>query len=1088
MGQTNSEIAAIINEESTKIDLLIEKYSRDGKSIDLPRQPKKYSTIKAYPQSASIKVVKMISKMNKSSSDSTESNVEHLKMMSYVGRESSKENISIPHHSILDHDLLDDREACIGSLLNKCHWSSELPKEKDTAEVFTEFYEAWKHAEGNPLALTEKYSRLTNEYLTVLPRPDRRSMLSFKQCNDPGLFDAIDLECTAWQLIHALYSDRICHANSPLCAPSLKPCCHSEKEIINHLYDTDKELRETQIIVDWLEGKVRKEIVKFAEKFECLFNETTIWENTQYLMETMDIKDLKAKNVVAQFFPDAPFVGEGSLALKDIQNENRYLHYLFLCVRGGDLERAQRLCLQRGDITRAVAMEGWRPFHSSFLSEDISQPDNHVVEGNANRVLSKSVAWWNSENPALSIHERAIFAAQSGNLSALLKAITSGSWEDLLWAHCRALVESRVDATLRSKLDCGPRADTLAVFGRPQKGYTMEDLGLQVPNSAWTPSTWTLCDAFTKAETVMGWRPLEYLIKLAEDKSAFPPPPLKPTEIAAFLNRTVYDSPNASGDSRLPSSRHSLLQAMFYAIFRGVALREYTEVLTAVASVAPLFIPPLVREILSMGVSNAKFPDQLSLDQLDCQVLRFLAHLTLCLQGLEKNLPEEPCNTILEAYIITLIVERRFTLVASYISKLSTSTRQTRWYASFLSSLKKPDDRHRCLDYAEDAGLDVKRITRAVIRIVRRRFDEEENAGKDVPANAIAGPFLKPSQAKVTDIVGGEMVPYLTHLDKVRIAALDWLAHDRAQRGELLVLANSLMRLFIAMKKLSAARAVLDRLPMALLDQLKVKLLQAEEAYGTEIAKAAVPPWLANSIREHDCLVLYLQAKEAFDQWYIHRSSRPAPPPTVNTDAFSSLTERVAAEEAVKNYHARLECWSHEVELSTTALVKQLESLLTYESPGWLVDAAVFNINTTESNVAYDVTGMFNTSTMLAVGSTPNGQTSDDGGGGFEDDECEEGEEPGIAGLGDSPHSRKLQMNILRETCLREIVFTLVKVLKLTNRHAECVRLADLVADPRYGIFKLFSECQMQDFMDQLQESMLHLQKDCGDALGYIEN
>lgn len=74
-----------------------------------------------------------------------------------------------------------------------------------------------------------------------------------------------------------------------------------------------------------------------------------------------------------------------------------------------------------------------------------------------------------------------------------------------------------------------------------------------------------------------------------------------------------------------------------------------------------------------------------------------------------------------------------------------------------------------------------------------------------------------------------------------------------------------------------------------------------------------------------------------------------------------------------------------------------------------------------------------------------------------------EGDEgPGIAGLGDSPHARKLQMNILRETCLREIVFTLVKVLKLTNRHAECVRLSDLVADSRYEIFKVSQEFRVR--------------------------
>lgn len=64
-----------------------------------------------------------------------------------------------------------------------------------------------------------------------------------------------------------------------------------------------------------------------------------------------------------------------------------------------------------------------------------------------------------------------------------------------------------------------------------------------------------------------------------------------------------------------------------------------------------------------------------------------------------------------------------------------------------------------------------------------------------------------------------------------------------------------------------------------------------------------------------------------------------------------------------------------------------------------------------------------------------------------EEDEEEGSGGLGIAGLGDSPHSRKLQMIILRETCLREVVFMLIKVFKLTDRHAECVRLVDLVAD-----------------------------------------
>ncbi|VDM22178.1 unnamed protein product [Hydatigera taeniaeformis] len=538
--------------------------------------------------------------------------------------------------------------------------------------------------------------------------------------------------------------------------------------------------------------------------------------------------------------------------------------------------QAQRLCLQRGDITRAVAMEGWRPFHSSYLSEDSIQPKAHVVEGNASRVLSKCVAWWNSENPALNPYERAMFAAQSGNLNALLRAMTSGSWEDLLWAHCRALVESRVDATLRTKIDCGPRADTLSVLGRPQKGLDIEDIGLQLPTSAWLPGSWTLSEAFAKAETVLGWCPINYLLRVAEEDTSFVPPTIRSSEISAFLNRNDRNDTKILSGSEPSSSRHLLLQAMFYAICRGVALREYSELLTAMASVASLFIPQPIREILASGVTNANWPDQLTLDELDCHVLRFLAHFVLCLRLLETGLPNEPCNAVFEAYIITLIVERRYSLVASYVAQLTSPMRQTHWYASFLSSklpfhllypnykdsvsvsgLKKPEDCRQCLEYAEVAGLDVRSITRAVIRIVRRRFDEQE--GLREGALSTSAPL--PTSNDITDIVGGDVVAYLTQVDKARIAALDWLVHDRAQRGELLVLANSLIRLFIAMRKFRAARALLDRLPLALLDQLKLKLLQAEAEFDVDVARVAVPPWLANSVREHEALILYLQTR-----------------------------------------------------------------------------------------------------------------------------------------------------------------------------------------------------------------------------------
>eukprot|EP00108_Taenia_solium_P011908 TsM_000190200 transcript=TsM_000190200 gene=TsM_000190200 len=808
-----------------------------------------------------------------------------VRMLFSIDRTPTEGDCSISRRGIIEDNLYDDHEACVGSLVNRSCFPVEMPTKKDTSEMYDEFHYAWKQVEEDPLALAEKYSLLTNEYLTALPRPERRSPLSSKNDYKSCLFDAIGLERSIWRLMHALYSDRLCHTDSPLNRESLKVLhYHSEKDIVNNLYDTDDDLRETQVIVDWLEGKVREEIVEVAEKHECLFNENAVWENTRYLLETWNASELKSKHLVTQLFPDTALVSGDNLVQKDISDEHRYLHYLFLCVRGGDLQRAQRLCLQRGDITRAVAMEGWRPFHSSYLSKGGVQPKKHVIEGNATRVLSKCVAWWNSENvgfgfstffcnsrhsrlilfiqPALNPYERAMFAAQSGNLSALLRAMTSGNWEDLLWAHCRALVESRVDATLRTKIDCGPRADTLSVLGRAQKDFEIEDIGLQLPNSAWLPGSWTLSEAFSKAETALGWCPMNCLFRIVGIDSSFAPSILCPSEISAFLNRNEINDIKTLGGSNSPPIRHMLLQAMFYAICRGVALREYSELLTAVASVAPLFVPEPIREILASGVINANWPNQLTLDEVDCQVLRFLAHLVLCLRLLERSLPDEPCNAVFEAYISTLIVERRHPLIASYIAQLTSPVLRTRWYASFLSSLKKPEDCRQCLEYAGAAGLNVQSITRAVIRIVRRRFDEQESL-EDGVLNTSA---LLPTSNDITDIVGGDVVAYLTQVDKARIAALDWLAHDRAQRGELLVLANSLIRLFIAMRKLRAARALLDRLPLALWDQLKLKLLQEEEDLGVESVRPAIPPWLSNTVREHKALIHYLQARFQLSQ------------------------------------------------------------------------------------------------------------------------------------------------------------------------------------------------------------------------------
>ena len=46
----------------------------------------------------------------------------------------------------------------------------------------------------------------------------------------------------------------------------------------------------------------------------------------------------------------------------------------------------------------------------------------------------------------VALYERALYAALTGNLNCLLKVVDS--WEDALWAYCRALVDQRTEEAM----------------------------------------------------------------------------------------------------------------------------------------------------------------------------------------------------------------------------------------------------------------------------------------------------------------------------------------------------------------------------------------------------------------------------------------------------------------------------------------------------------------------------------------------------------------------------------------------------------------------------------------------------------------
>ncbi|CAH8554149.1 unnamed protein product [Schistosoma guineensis] len=900
---------------------------------------------------------------------------------------------------------------------------------------------------------------------------------------------------------------------------------HSEREIIRLLYERDNELREAQILIDWLEQIVREQIEEVAEKYECLFNQTTTWENTAHLLSYLSQAELTKHRLVKELHPDAVTLTGNGLDQKDQIDNDRFINYLFLCLRGGDLHRAQLLCTQRGEFWRAISLEGWRPFHySGFVESESTQfqtlkdrDENFThskplqmkfsIEGNPTRILYKSVCWWNSENIKLRSFERAIYATLSGNLNVLSQILPT-SWTDQTWAHCRALVEARVDSSLRSLLNTGPRADTLAVTGKTSKYWPL-DGGLSLPESAWTPGDWTLSDVFTRVDARLGWSATGCLEKcnnlrmrsvLCSAMNDF----LMDDTSYLYTNDDIGGSGAGGNDMESPSV-YAIIYCIFYAVQQTIMLKNYDSFLLTLANLMPKLVCYGLGDGIVPDVSPLQPPNLNrvgNIDQVVCHTLRFLTHFVLFLKSADSDIPDEPYSEIIKAYLCFLIVNKETDLVAYYVSVLPTESLQIQWYSWFLTEINHPTEREHCLSLAVDYGFNLSKLTRSIVRLSKQRIDLSsinQYSSNTMDHNSILSKqnnYIKPSFNEMeyfTKLLhtttnnnnsnNKHEIGKLTDLDKQRIIAMDWLFYNPDQRGEALCLANSLLRVFIAMHSFKAAQQVLSKLPVGTLEHAKIIC-----------EKLGSPDWLVNTIREHECLTLYLESRDAFADWYqqVHTNRPVQPSSLTNNNNFMhttygprGLAQRLAIEESKKEYLARLERWRHDTRLDTEAAAEKLLALLTYPHPGWLVDIE----QRQQQQLNMDSNDRLTLTTEIHHDKLIDRKFEDDKGGEIHGNNCETlsmNKNDLFDELDENPASRQLQMNVLRETCITETVFLIVRLYQTAGLHQKCIELSNLIVDNEYGLFKLFSGPQLQNLLHHISESIQYLIDNEQDPLGYI--
>lgn len=388
-----------------------------------------------------------------------------------------------------------------------------------------------------------------------------------------------------------------------------------------------------------------------------------------------------------------------------------------------------------------------------------------------------------------------------------------------------------------------------------------------------------------------------------------------------------------------------------------------------------------------------EFSDWLTASKpLPSHLLRFMVHLLLFFRSLGLALKEEACVDVLKAYISLLIQDQQTNLVASYVGQLPAEL-ATAQYAAFLETITQPELRPRCLQLGTDAGLDVAAITKLVVETVRERDDAE---------------FTHHSQTLETGT---------TKEDQRKINVIDWLLFDPAHRAEALKQSNAIMRKFLALQKHDAAKAVFSKVPE---DSVKEICYQ-----WTGPDHTTLPAEDENAIREHLCIRAYLEAHEAFTDWFSHSSSAPSKPAPAPEAKF---TERVANEMREKEYQADLSAWSCCLDVLTKDVKERIYNVLLFVDGGWMVD---------------------------------NRQDSEQ----------------------DSERSH--QMAALRSLCLPRLSFLLLSVLQNSSRHQEALRLADIISSDQHRLYRVFSKEELRRFLQKLRESSLALLDRGLDPLGY---
>lgn len=588
------------------------------------------------------------------------------------------------------------------------------------------------------------------------------------------------LEARTWELLHYLSADRYLHH------PSAKGDAvdgFSEDDTdtsadfyyqtpfaaVQDILHRNRELREVKIVRDWLSSQLPAVHVAEVRKGYAPFSKNRLRAEKRTQINS---RSSKSTNTIKSLDPDAESRGQGKWDHEDASYAKALHRTLFEYARSGQLAAAFDLCEQADQPWRAASLRGAMLYQQQALDGLDANDDEAMTtelstpkaSGNRNRLLWKAVCKRLATNTSLDPYERALYGSLAGHLGSVLAVSSSDSWEEHLWAHINACLESRIEGAF-------------------------EERGAANGSGSW----WTQG----------GGKGSINLTELRGEKTKHTTEDIR-TEIREIFARVKGGFSAGVADSKGQGYGESLkLQAddPYRVVQQAIILDEVPELLIQVES------------RLSEMRANIR-PKRYA------HLVRFFAHLVLYLRLLGKvQLPASSCNSILRHYVEVLEdiasstssddVASDGELVAMYASSLERESAEESYahYLKGLNDLSTIEVKQEALLRAKQHELDVAAVARLVVQVI---FAETY-------------PLLQQANSPLADSSGllssglTSQVDVTPHESRL-IASIDWLTFLSSTRGDAVFQSNALMRAFLSRGRLHAAKTLLYALPSDLLE------------------------------------------------------------------------------------------------------------------------------------------------------------------------------------------------------------------------------------------------------------------------------